>query len=84
MPIYVFFEYKAITSFGSDNPEKGYNKIADKKECREIGKIKWAKKYVENYFQNKEMLKHPERPDDTKYHKSEMEKFISKALKNEL
>lgn len=73
-----FFEYKAIIHFESDNIEKGYNKRADKKECREIRKIEWAKRYIEDYFWNKEMSKHPKHLDDIKYHKSEMELYIKK------
>ena len=45
-----FFEFKAIKYFCSDNPEKGYNKRADKKECREERKIEWAKRYIDDYF----------------------------------
>lgn len=77
-----FFEYKAITHFNSDNPEKGYNKRADKKGCREIEKIEWAKRYIDDYFWNKEKLKNPKRLDDIEYHKSEIQLFVDRALKN--
>lgn len=79
-----FFEYKAITYFGSNNPEKGYNKRADKKECREMRRIEWAKKYIDDYFWNKEKAKHPKRPEDAKYHRSDMKRFLDNALKNKL
>lgn len=79
-----FFEYKAIICFNSDNPDKGYNKRADKKECREITKIEWAKRYIEDYFWNEEMLKQPKRQDDIKYHRSEMKRFLNRALNNKL
>lgn len=79
-----FFEFKAIKYFGSDNPEKGYNKRADKKECREERKIEWAKRYIDDYFWNEEMRRNPKKEEDRKYHKKEMDKFIMHALKNEL
>lgn len=77
-----YFEYRAITYFNADNPDKGYNKRADKKECREIKKIEWTKRYIEDYFWNEEMLKHPKHQDDIKYYRSEMQAFLDKALKN--
>lgn len=79
-----FFEYKAMVYFGSDNPEKGYNKIVDKKECREMKHIEWAKRYIENYFGNKEMLNNPKQPDDIKYHRSEMKRFLDRTLKDKI
>lgn len=79
-----FFEFKAIKCFDSDNPEKGYNKRADRKECREERKIEWSKRYIDDYFWNEEMSRNPKNENDIGYHKEEMKKFIEKALKNKL
>lgn len=79
-----FFEYKAIEKFNADSPEKGYNKRADKKESTEMRRIEWTKRYIDDYFWNKERAENPKRPEDTAYHKSEMERFIKNAMENKL
>lgn len=46
--------------------------------------IEWAKRYIENYFGNKEMLNNPKQPDDIKYHRSEMKIFLDRTLKDKI
>lgn len=69
-----YFEYRAIDYFESDKADKGYNKKADKKKCVELERIKWAKS----------KLKSSKNANVKEYHKSEMELFLRKVLKNKL
>ena len=69
------YEYQAIKTFKSTDPEKGYNKRLDKdKEIYEIRNIRWAKKFLDsyNYYKTKE------------YNDRDIKKFIEMRLNAEI